>query len=116
MRSNSFTFTLCPYKHVFFKTFFLSLYFIVSTIGTGNAVQYEVLRLNGQRITFLKLSRYVVSYTIFSIDRRQVNDYEFEDEDEMELPIVDHVREENALALRQKAFEKRNNITLNYFT
>ena len=29
----------------FFKTFFLSLYFIVSTIRTGNAVQHEVLRL-----------------------------------------------------------------------
>jgi len=51
-----------------------------------------------------------------SIDRRQVNDYEYKDEDEMQLPIVDHVREENALALRQKRFEKRNNITLNYFT
>jgi len=51
-----------------------------------------------------------------SIDRRQVTDYEYEDEDEMQLPIVDHVREENALALRQKRFEKRNNITLNYFT
>ena len=41
---------------------------------------------------------------------------EYEDEDEMQLPIVDHVREENALTLRQKGSEKRNNITLNYFT
>merc|ERR1712071_364876 len=51
-----------------------------------------------------------------SIDRRQINDYEYEDEEEMQLPIIDHVREENGLVLRQQGFEKRNNITLNYFT
>ena len=40
---------------------------------------------------------------------------EYEDEEEMQLPIDDHVREENALVLRQKGFEKRNNTT-HYFT
>ena len=51
-----------------------------------------------------------------SIDRCQVTDYEYEDEDETQLPIVDHVTEVNVLALRHKGFEKRNNITRDYFT
>ena len=34
----------------------------------------------------------------------------------MQLAIVDHVTEENMLALRQKGFEKRDNISRNYFT
>ena len=33
----------------------------------------------------------------------------------MQLSIVDHVTEENVLALRRKGFEKRDNITRNYF-
>ena len=97
----------------------LSAYRIAVTARTILQVSYFN---NGLRITFLKLfyfSRVIAACCVLhniSIDRRQVNDYEYKYEDEMQLPIVDHVREENALALRQKRFEKRNNITLNYFT
>merc|ERR1712071_257242 len=49
-------------------------------------------------------------------DRCQANDDQYEDEEEMQLSIVDHVTEENVLALRRKGFEKRDNITRNYVT
>ena len=37
---------------------------------------------------------------------------EYEDEEEMQLPIVDHVREENALVLRQKGLKNETILLL----